>query len=190
MQPDAHTVLVWLAWIVGVSIVLWAIALIALRWLVVRVTRGLAVETENRINAALARGLPLPAGHAVGALPADLEDAYLTQIDRLAWVMDRVIPLPFIGGIGLDPIIGLLPVAGDAISMAISSLIIVRAVQIGAPPDLVRRLIAIQLTDFLLGVVPVLGDGVDVVYQADRKCAELIRAYVSARRAAPASSQA
>ena len=189
MPAILHTTLVWLAWIVGVSLVLWAAGFLALRWIVLRVTRTVAEATERRIVAALARGLPLPPGHDAGALPADLEDVYLRQIDRLAWLMDRVIPIPLIGGIGLDAVIGLLPVAGDAVSGAISSLIIVRAVQIGVPADLVRRLIAIQCTDFLLGVVPVLGDGIDVVYQADRRSAALIRAFVESRRGASAGSK-
>jgi hypothetical protein len=106
----------------------------------------------------------------------------LAQIDRLAWLMDRLIPLPFIGGVGLDAAIGLVPVVGDLLSFAVSSFIVIRAAQLGLSAEFLTRLVAIQCTDLLLGAVPVLGDLMDVAYQADMKSAALIRGELAARR--------
>jgi hypothetical protein len=63
--------------------------------------------------------------------------------------MDRIIPLPIVGGIGLDAVLGLIPGVGDVISFAISSSIVIRAAQLGVPESLISRLVAIQMTDLL-----------------------------------------
>ena len=106
---------------------------------------------------------------------------YVADIDRLAWLMDRVISLPIVGGVGLDAILGLIPVVGDAISFAISSVIVIRAAQLGVPESLISRLVAIQMTDLLLGAVPIAGDVFDVAYHADQKSAALVREFLRAQ---------
>jgi Domain of unknown function (DUF4112) len=53
---------------------------------------------------------------------------------------------------------------------------------------LITRLVAIQCTDLLLGAVPVLGDLMDVAYQADVKSAALIRAAVTRRLGATSTT--
>ena len=93
--------------------------------------------------------------------------------------MDRVVPLPIIGGVGLDAVLGLVPVAGDIASLGISAVMIIRAAQLGAPPELVSRLIAIHCIDLALGAVPGLGDLVDVGYQANRRSAALVREWIT-----------
>jgi hypothetical protein len=102
----------------------------------------------------------------------------LKELDRLAWLMDRVIPLPIIGGVGIDALLGLFPVAGDIASLMISSTIIFRAAKMGAPPELLARLIAIQCIDLAIGAVPVLGDLADAGYKANQKSVELLRDWV------------
>jgi hypothetical protein len=63
-------------------------------------------------------------------------------------------PLPIIGGVGLDACSVSSPIAGDVASLIISSTLIVRAAQLGAPPQLISRLIAIQIIDLLVGWCP------------------------------------
>ncbi len=92
--------------------------------------------------------------------------------------MDRVIPLPIIGGVGLDAVLGLFPVAGDVASLAISSTIIFRAAKLGAPPELLARLIAIQCIDLAIGAVPVIGDLADAGYKANQKSVDLLREWI------------
>ena len=92
--------------------------------------------------------------------------------------MDRVIPLPIIGGVGLDALLGLFPVAGDVASLLIASTIIFRAAKLGAPPELLARLIAIQCIDLAIGAVPVIGDLADAGYKANQKSVELLREWL------------
>ena len=102
--------------------------------------------------------------------------------------MDRLIPLPGFGGIGLDALLGLVPGIGDGVSFAISALIVIRAARLGASPELISRLIAIQCTDLLLGAVPIVGDIFDMAYQADVKSAVLIREALTRRSSPPSGT--
>lgn len=171
-----------IAWTLAISLALGLAAWLALKWIAVRVARRVAAVAESRITSTLERGLTKAGVRIDGVTDQARRDRYLAQIDKLAWIMDRAIPLPIVGGVGLDAVLGLVPGAGDAISFAISSLIVIRAAQLGVPESLISRLVAIQLTDLLLGAVPVVGDLADVAYQADRKSAALIREFVEAPR--------
>jgi hypothetical protein len=176
-----HPMLVALVWLVGAGLVMAVVAFVILKWIALRIATLVAVASERRLAATLGEGMARAGlGTTVVAPDESQRRTYLAQIDRLAWVMDRVVPLPIIGGIGLDAVLGLVPVVGDVASLGISSVIIIRASQLGVPPELVSRMVAIHCTDLALGAVPVLGDLVDAGYQANRRSAELVRAWISA----------
>ena len=161
-----------LLWMLAAAAAFTAGAFFGLRWLALRIARRVAEAAERGLAATLRFGAPV-------RLPSVDDPArrarYLAQIERLAWLMDRAIPVPLVGAIGLDAVIGLVPGVGDAVSFAISALIVIRAAQLGASAELITRLIAIQCLDFLLGTLPIAGDLFDVVYKADVRCAALIR---------------
>lgn len=179
-------VLIWAFWILAATLVLllagwWLVRVVALR-----IARRVAEEAEQRVHAGVGHGL-----HRVG-VPETLlgvsdpatRARYLRQIETLARVMDRLIPLPIIGGVGLDAILGLVPAVGDALSFALSSTIVIRAAQLGVPRELISRMIAIQLTDLAAGAVPVAGDLFDAAYSANVKCAALVKDFSRAASAA------
>lgn len=174
-----HDVLVWMGWIAAVCLALALIGWLLLKWVAVRIARRVADIAERRIASTIEHGLSRTGLRIDGVADAARRARYMAEIDRMAWLMDRVIPLPVVGGIGLDAVLGLLPGAGDAMSFAISSFIVIRAAQLGVPESLISRLIAIQMTDLLLGVVPFVGDFLDVAYQADQKSAALVRDHVT-----------
>ena len=155
-------------------------AFFGLRWLALGIARRVAEAAEGALAASLRTGVRRVRFPRVE--DAARRTRYLAQIERLAWLMDRAIPLPLVGGIGLDALIGLVPGIGDAVSFAISAMIVVRAAQLGASPDLLTRLTAIQCADFLLGALPLVGDLFDVVYKADFRCAALIREALDSAR--------
>src|SRR5436190_4856965 len=160
--PTFGQVLVLLAWVALITGLMLAGGILLLRWAALRIAAGVSKAAEDRLTAVVhggIRGVPMPRG---ARDPATLA-AELARIDRLARVMDRLVPLPIVGGIGLDALLGLIPGVGDGISFAISSFIVLRAAWLGATPELISRLIAIQATDLLLGAIPVVGDLFDVV---------------------------
>jgi hypothetical protein len=83
--------------------------------------------------------------------------------------------------LGLDAIIGLVPVAGDIISGLISSYLIWEARQLGAPKWLIARMMANTLLDTVVGSVPVVGDAFDVMFRANMKNMTLLRRHMEKR---------
>ena len=171
-----------LVWIGVATLVLVVLAFFVLRPIAVRIATRVAAETERRMTTALTRGMRRSARARTPTADEALQRKHLAQIDRVARVMDRLVSLPIVGGVGLDAILGLIPVAGDVASLGASCLVIVRAAQLGAPPELLNRLVAIQCTDLLLGAVPVVGDLVDVGYRANQRSADLIHEWINSRQ--------
>ncbi|MBX9789686.1 MAG: DUF4112 domain-containing protein [Pirellulales bacterium] len=102
-------------------------------------------------------------------------------IKFLVRLLDTAFELPVVGWrIGLDPIIGLIPGVGDALTTAISLYVVVAAQRLGAPRIVVARMLVNVLVDALLGAVPILGDVFDVWFKANvRNLALFERALVA-----------
>jgi hypothetical protein len=105
----------------------------------------------------------------------------LNQVQFLARIMDDQFFVPGTNiRFGLDSILGLFPGLGDAITSAVSLLIVHHAWQTGASPVLLGRMFANIGVDFLLGAVPVIGDVCDLAWKANRKNARLLEQHLSA----------
>lgn len=96
---------------------------------------------------------------------------------RTAWLLDTSIRVPVIGvRIGLQPIISLVPVAGDIVGFLLTLLIIGQAWRLRAPPALLARMAGWAVLDLFVGLLPVGGDAIDFVLRANsRNCALLER---------------
>jgi len=96
-------------------------------------------------------------------------------VEKLAWVMDRSIP---IGGglrIGLDPIIGLVPGLGDIVGALVSAAIVLSAVRARLPRSAIARMVANIAIDAVVGAVPLLGDVFDAAWQANVRNVQIYR---------------
>jgi hypothetical protein len=103
----------------------------------------------------------------------------VARLEALAQLMDGAFILPGTNiRLGLDALVGLIPVAGDLISGLISSYLIWEARRLGAPSWLIARMIANTLLDTVVGAVPVLGDAFDVAFRANMKNMALLRRYI------------
>lgn len=97
------------------------------------------------------------------------------RLQQIAYWLEGCIPIPGTRWkIGLEPIIGLVPVAGDVIGFLLSTIIILEGIKLGAPAGLITRMVGITLLDMLIGFVPVLGDLLDFAYKANRRNAQLL----------------
>ena len=106
-------------------------------------------------------------------IPKEIEWA-----EKLVHLMDDKFKVPIINfRFGLDPIIGLVPVVGDLVSLAISALIVKGLVTAGMPRGLILKMVANIVLDFLIGEIPVIGDVWDFFNQANRKNLKLAREY-------------
>ena len=106
----------------------------------------------------------------------------VTRLEGLARLMDGAFVIPGTNiRVGLDVIVGLVPVAGDVISGVISSYMIWEARQLGAPKWLIARMMANTLLDTTVGAIPVLGDAFDVMFRANMKNMALLRRHMEKR---------
>ena len=95
-------------------------------------------------------------------------------IEKLAWLMDRSIP---IGNwkIGLDGIIGLVPGFGDLVGAIISGVIVAAGIRAGLPRSAIARMVANVGIEAVVGVVPFLGDLFDMGFKANTRNVEIYR---------------
>ena len=107
------------------------------------------------------------------SLPIELQWA-----ERLTRLMDDQFRIPVIGfRFGIDPIIGLIPWAGDLVSFLISTLIVSAIVRHGMPRSLVVRMVANILLDLIIGGIPVVGTMADFFFKANRSNLKLAQQY-------------
>jgi hypothetical protein len=94
--------------------------------------------------------------------------ATLNRIRKLSRLMDTAIKIPFINfRIGLDPILGLIPGAGDLVASAFSAYIVYMATRFELPTNVIRQMIFNVALESALGTIPLLGDWFDAAYKAN-----------------------
>jgi len=94
----------------------------------------------------------------------------LLQAQKLANLTDNKVRIPIIGvRLGLDFLIGLIPVIGDLIMTAVSLSIVAMAKSISVPRALRIAMLKNIGIDFLLGLIPFVGDVVDLFYKSNQK---------------------
>ena len=113
-------------------------------------------------------------------------DVDLQRLRDLSHLLDDSIRLPGGYRIGIEPLIGLLPVVGDGIGLAISAYVFAVAARAGVPRATLGRVAVILWLDAVVGSVPVVGDLFDVYWKAILRTANLL----DARVADPASAAA
>lgn len=105
----------------------------------------------------------------------------LNRIRRLSRLMDTAFGIPGTKfKIGLDPIIGLIPGAGDAITTAISAYILIQAARFRLPGKIFRQMVFNILLEAAVGTVPVLGDIFDAAYKSNIRNLALLEAHLQA----------
>lgn len=111
-------------------------------------------------------GVAIPIPRA--APPADA-GRRLQRLRSLAWLLDRSIPIGGRWRIGLDPIIGLVPGAGDWIGSALSLYVLYEGARLGLPFGALLRMAGNILIEAIVGTVPLLGDLFDFAWQANSR---------------------
>lgn len=105
------------------------------------------------------------------------------RIARVANLLDSAIAIPGTGiRVGLDPLIGLIPAAGDAITTLLSGYIVYETYRAGLPKSALLRMIANILIDFVISAVPLLGDIGDIFWRANRRNLAIFDDYLARRR--------
>jgi hypothetical protein len=112
---------------------------------------------------------------SAGPVPA------LERTRLVAELLDDAIPIPLVDRrIGLDPLIGLLPGAGDAVAGAISLYIVAEALVAGVPASTLSRILLHVLVDVAIGAIPIVGDVFDALWKANRRNVSLLAEHFDA----------
>jgi len=98
-------------------------------------------------------------------------------LEQLAWLMDRAIKVPGTNiTVGLDALLGLLPIGGDVLTGLIQmGIVLVAMYQYRVPRAVVARMAANVLLDTALGAIPFVGDAFDVFFKANTRNIKLLQ---------------
>lgn len=100
----------------------------------------------------------------------------LQRLERLARLLEGRWTLPIVRRpVGLDALIGLLPVAGDLITGLISLGFVIEGGRMGVSCWTLARMLGNVGLDVLIGLTPVVGDYADVLFRANSRNVGLIR---------------
>ena len=110
---------------------------------------------------------------------ADDREATLLRLEAFAHLMDSAFVIPGINRrVGIDALVGLVPVVGDVAGMLLASYIVVEARRLGAPRWLIARMALNIAADGALGAVPLAGDLFDAAFKANRRNVRLLRRHL------------
>jgi len=107
----------------------------------------------------------------------DIRDrVVLERLEQVAYFMDDLVPIPGTRfRLGLDPLIGLIPFAGDVVTCAISIYFLIEGIRLGARPGQLLRMTGNIALDVTLGLIPLIGDVFDTLFKANARNLEIIR---------------
>jgi len=106
---------------------------------------------------------------------AEASSPAVRRVSRLADLLDDSIRVPGTNyRVGLDPILGILPGAGDAISTVFSLYIVLEAFRADVPQSTLVRMLSYVAIDAVVGSVPILGVVFDSFWRANEWNARLL----------------
>lgn len=104
------------------------------------------------------------------------QQAARERLITLTRLMDGLFDVPGLRTkVGLDAMLGVVPVIGDLATASIGVYLVFEARQLGASRWLQTRMIGNLLLDFAVGAVPVLGDFFDVLFRAHHRNLKLLQ---------------
>lgn len=102
-----------------------------------------------------------------------------TRLETIERVMERAVMVPGLNRpIGLDSVVGLLPVAGDVVAGAMGLYLIWEARNLGMSKWTLLRMAANVGVDTALGAVPLVGDAFDFFFRSNSRNLRLIKRHL------------
>jgi hypothetical protein len=115
------------------------------------------------------------------ALPDDEVSSH-ARLEALARLMDSAVRVPGTNvTLGLDALLGLVPIVGNLATTLISSYLILEARRHGVSKFMLMRMIGNVGVDALISAVPIVGNVGDVFFKANRRNVALLRKHLHIR---------
>lgn len=100
----------------------------------------------------------------------------LQSFERIAKLLDSKFEIPGTGiRFGLDPLLSLMPVLGDLVTLIISSMLIYTMHNQGASRKVVVKMMLNAGLDTVIGAIPLVGTVFDVFYRANDRNVRLLK---------------
>ncbi len=99
----------------------------------------------------------------------------IEEFEKIAKILDSgmsIGPIKF----GIDPIIGLIPVVGDALPLIFSAYLLRVAIQEHLPKLTIIHIILNMIVDWLVGSIPIIGDIWDFFFRSYSRNLKLLKA--------------
>lgn len=107
-------------------------------------------------------------------LPPTVDERAVRRMEFVSRLLDERLEIPGTGfKIGLDPVLGAIPGAGDAVAAGLSLYIVAESARLGVSYTTLVRMLANVALDVAVGSVPVIGVLFDAVWKANVKNFEL-----------------
>ena len=90
---------------------------------------------------------------------------------------------------GADALVGLIPVAGDAVTLMTGGAALVTSVRLRLPWHVHTRILVNLVTDAGLGAIPILGDAFDFFFRSHRRNFRLVEQHLLERAAKQAGAK-
>ena len=111
--------------------------------------------------------------------PAERKRRARERLITLTRLMDSAVDVPLLRTkVGLDALLGVIPVAGDLLSAAIGVYLITQARELGASRWLQGKMVGNLVLDAAVGAVPLAGDLFDVYFRAHRRNLKLLQQHL------------
>ena len=112
-------------------------------------------------------------------LPDTADEAALRRVRTVARIMDDAVEIPGTNvSVGLDPILGVVPGAGDLLSATVSLYIVAEAAYLGVPLTTVVKMLGNVAVDVTVGSIPLIGGVFDVFWKANQWNVEQIEEFL------------
>ena len=121
------------------------------------------------------RAFPLGIDLPMGRTPAEVR----RRMEAMERLLERSLTIPGTKvGVGLDAVLGVIPVIGDAIAAALGAYVLWEARNLGLPKWKLWRMAGNIAFDAAVGAVPVAGDLFDFAFRSNSRNLKLVRRHL------------
>ena len=105
----------------------------------------------------------------------ELNEEKLLRLKLLSERLDNSIKVPGTNQkIGIDAIVGIIPILGDFIGAIFSTYILYSGIKMGVSSKIVKKMATNIAIEFIIGSIPIIGDIFDALWKANKRNVELI----------------
>ena len=139
----------------------------------------------------MARIIDIDPSGRVESVRSEEADRIRKSLQQFAWLLDSSIPIPGTRlTVGVDAIVGLFPVIGDLIGVALSSYILSQAARLGAPRSVLTRMAFNIGVEGAVGIIPFAGDVFDAAFKANQRNVRLLEQWLDEPKRTERSTRA